>query len=463
MNRRVYLCGIGGIGMANLAALLKEAGYDISGSDHSVYEPAATVLRTADVHAYSPYAAENLPCDGTPVIIGNAHSRGHVEVEAALNAGLPLYSFPEFLGRFILSGRHSVVVAGTHGKSTTSAALAHILFNLGLDPGHLVGAMPCDYPTGARLGAPDSPFVVEGDEYDSAFFDKRSKFLHYFPRTLVLGPIEFDHADIFADEAEMLLAFKQLLRTVPANGRLLYCADSPHAVELAAIAPCPTISVGNTAGANWHLLKSAPELGFRSPAGREISVPCKLPGRHNRLNLLMALAAATEITDRLEEACESIPSFSGIRRRLQKIYEDDRWIVYDDFAHHPTAIAAALSTIRETYPDKRLIAVLEPRSNTMVRNLFQNQIADALSFADEVVVGTIHRAARIPLEQRLDLTRLQNALQSQSKKCAILETSAIPDFLSRQPGGKSVIVFMSNGDFGGVPQTLIRRLTAGAY
>jgi UDP-N-acetylmuramate: L-alanyl-gamma-D-glutamyl-meso-diaminopimelate ligase len=204
--KRVYLCGIGGIGMANVAALLKQGGFEVSGSDANVYEPAASILREAGVMPRTPYRAENVPTDGTPVIIGNALSRGHVEVEAALDAAVPVFSFPEFLCRHVLPGRHTLVVVGTHGKSTTTACLAHILHTTGHTPGFLVGAQPLDFSAGAAWGREEGPFVIEGDEYDSAFFDKRSKFLHYFPRTLLLGRVEYDHADIFPSLPEMLLA-----------------------------------------------------------------------------------------------------------------------------------------------------------------------------------------------------------------------------------------------------------------
>ncbi len=240
MTRRVFLSGIGGIGMANLAALLKQAGFDVSGFDGAIYEPAATVLRQAGITPQTPYAAKNLPLDGTPIIIGNAQSRGHVEVEAALDAGAPLYSFPEFLHRFVLEDRHSMVVAGTHGKSSTTACLSHLLAATGRDPGFLVGALPLDFALGAALGKPGGPFVLEGDEYDTAFFDKRSKFLHYFPRTLLLGIVEFDHADIFASREEVLLFFSaaaphsapqwpfDLRQRLPSHVRTRRCRPLPH-------------------------------------------------------------------------------------------------------------------------------------------------------------------------------------------------------------------------------------------
>ena len=311
MTRRVFLSGIGGIGMANLAALLKQAGFEVSGSDGAIYEPAATVLRQAGIVPRTPYAAENVPLDGTPIIIGNAQSRGHVEVEAALDAGAPLYSFPEFLHHFVLEGRHSMVVAGTHGKSSTTACLSHILAAAGHDPGFLVGALPLDFSLGAALGKPGSPFVLEGDEYDSAFFDKRSKFLHYFPRTLLLGIVEFDHADIFANRAEMLLSFQRLLRILPRNGRLIYASDCDATCELAAAAPCPTVAVGVGETAAWRLLPDPRRLTFRDPAGHEHTLPFGIPGQHNRMNALMALAAAESYQADMDGYTRALSSLPG--------------------------------------------------------------------------------------------------------------------------------------------------------
>lgn len=459
MNRSVFLSGIGGIGMANLAVLLQQAGFTVAGSDGSIYEPASSILRNAGIQVRSPYSEHNVPRDGTPIIVGNALSRGHAEVEAALNAGSSLYSFPDFLNRFILAGRHSMVVAGTHGKSTTAACLAHILQRCGLNPGFLVGAMPLDFPTGAQFGSPGSPFVLEGDEYDSAFFDKRSKFLHYFPRTLLLGPVEYDHADIFTDEAEMLLAFRRLIQLLPANGRLIYCADSAAACELAKRAPCPTLSVGFASDAAWRLLDAPGEFVFTDPDGNRHALKGGLPGRHNRMNTLMAIAAATAHTGNFATVRRAAEFFSGIRRRLEQLFDNGRWTVYDDFAHHPTAIAAALNALREAFPQRKLIAVLEPRSNTMVRNLFQTQIAVALSAADEVVVGTIYRAERIPLEQRLNLKRLQMDVVARGKPCALLDNARIPAFLEAMPACERVVVFMSNGSFDGVPHEFVRRVS----
>lgn len=458
--KRVYLAGIGGIGMANVAVLLTQGGFVISGSDVNVYEPAASILRKAGIVPQTPYRAENVPTDGTPVVVGNALSRGNPEVEAALNGGMRLYSFPEFLCRNVLTGRHTVVVAGTHGKSTTTACIAHLLQTAGCDPGFLIGAQPLNFPHGAQWGREEGAFIIEGDEYDSAFFDKRSKFLHYFPKTLVLGTIEYDHADIFPSMADMMLAYSRLLRILPQNGNLIYHADSPETIRIAAEAVCRKIAVGVSERADWQLLDESNFLSFRAPDGITHSVPFDLPGRHNRLNALMSLAAADSYGSDFDAAVRGIGSFRGLKRRVEKLFERNDLIVYDDFAHHPTAIRETLRALRETHPDWRLVAAFEPRSNTMVRNIFQRELAEALSLADEVIAGTIHRAERIPVAERLDLELLASDLEDNGVKFAHLSNEEIPEALKRTVNdAPAVYLFMSNGDFGECTTRFLRLLT----
>jgi UDP-N-acetylmuramate: L-alanyl-gamma-D-glutamyl-meso-diaminopimelate ligase len=459
MANNVFLSGIGGIGMANLAVLLKEAGFNVSGSDGNIYEPADTILRNAGIVVRTPYSEDNIPGDGSPIIIGNAQSRGHPEVEAALDRGEVLYSFPEFLNRFVLAGRHSVVVAGTHGKSTTTACLAHVLESLGRNPGFLVGALPLNFPLGAKLGDPRAPFVLEGDEYDSAFFDKRSKFLHYFPRTLLLGTVEFDHADIFASEAEMLFAFKRLINLLPRSGCLIYSSDCSATRALAANAPCKAVSVGRGEGAEWKLLENSQQLEYRCPDGAVRRCAFDSPGEHNRMNALMTVAASMQLGGDLPGIESALQTFRGIRRRFEKLFQSPDLVIYDDFAHHPTAIAACIQAVREKHPHSRLIAVFEPRSNTMVRNIFQKEIPAAFARADHVVFGTIHRQERIPAADRLDVAAVQADLLSLGISCEQVVNAEIPSYiLSLLNAEPTVVLFMSNGSFDRAPHELIRHL-----
>ena len=458
MIKAVFLSGIGGIGMANVAVLLKQMGFEVSGSDGQVYEPAATVLRRAGIHVHSPYSADNLPRDGTPIIIGNAQSRGHVEVDTALDAGLPMYSFPEFLSRVVLPGRHSIVVAGTHGKSTTTTCLAHLLEATNQSPGFLVGALPVDFEEGAQIGE-GTAFILEGDEYDSAFFDKRSKFLHYFPRTLILGPVEYDHADIFANMDEMLLAFQRLLRLLPRSGRLIFAADNETTTQLAAAAPCPAASVGTNASCDWQLLPGASELVFRTPQGNVHHCPYHLPGRHNRMNALMALAAAESFQANNAGYMAALSSFRGLKRRLEKLLENPDLVVYDDFAHHPTAIASAIQAVREKHPTAHLTVICEPRSNTMVRNVFQDALSRAFVGADRVIFGSIHRQDRIPAEQRLDIHAILKHLElTRIPANQIPNEGIVSALINDRRAASSVYLFLSNGGFDRVPHTFVEQV-----
>jgi UDP-N-acetylmuramate: L-alanyl-gamma-D-glutamyl-meso-diaminopimelate ligase len=457
---KVYLCGIGGIGMANLAVLLKEAGYSVSGSDGTIYEPAASVLRRADIETRTPYAADNIPHDGMAIIVGNAQSRNHVEIERILELDLPLWSFPDFLNRHIMSGRHRMVVAGTHGKSSTTACLAHVLRAAGVHCGYFVGALPIGEVSGAAVGDLDAPFVLEGDEYDTAFFDKRSKFLHYYPRTLLLGTVEYDHADIFSSKEDMILAFRRLMMLLPRNGTLIYNSDCEETRRLADLAACRKVTVGKSAASNWQLMATSTCLSFRAPDAKQYDCPFDLPGEHQRWNALMALAAAESYAPNLETYMHGLSAFRSLRRRLEKTYESRRLVVYDDFAHHPTAIAATLAALREKYPDHHLIAVVEPRSNTMVRKIFQDELPRALGIADNVIIGNIHRQERIPLSDRLDVEYVMSELVKAGTTCEQIPHGNIASrIISFIPASRAtVVVFMSNGGFDGVPQQFVTEM-----
>lgn len=454
----VYLIGIGGIGMANVAVLLKKAGFHVSGSDTAVYDPAASILKDAGIDVRTPYSKENTPDDKTAVIVGNALSRGHPEVEAILRMETIPWSFPEFLCRYILPGRHPIVAAGTHGKSTTAACMFHLLKSAGADPGCLIGALPVELKCGAELGGGEH-FVIEGDEYDTAFFDKRSKFLHYFPRTLLLGPVEFDHADIFGSIEEIELAFKRLIALLPDNGNLVYDSDNERTRKLAGTALCPAVSIGTTEQADWRLIPEDDKIRFRAPDGTETAVPFHLPGLHNRKNALMAFAAASVLGLPPEKLLKGLTDFRGIRRRLERILDFPGLIVYDDFAHHPTAISSVIQAVRSQHPRSRIIAVFEPRSNTTVRNIFQQDLSESLGRGDEVIVGSVHRSKRIPASERIDLKRLQADIRKAGPPCHMIENPDIVDFLMNNMGKQpSVYLFMSNGSFDGIPDRFVQRL-----
>jgi UDP-N-acetylmuramate: L-alanyl-gamma-D-glutamyl-meso-diaminopimelate ligase len=457
-ERCVYLMGIGGIGMVNVAALLSEAGWQVAGSDDGVYPPASDLLAKLQIPFQTPYAPENLPT-GWPIIVGNALSRGHVEVEVALTRGDTLYSFPEFLRLFVLNDKEPIVVAGTHGKTTTAACIAHILQTVGESPSYLIGGEPINFPYGGHYGQ-GKWAVLEGDEYDSAFFDKRSKFLHYFPRVLTLGPIEFDHADIFSSLEDIKRTFHLLLRLLPKDGFVIAFGDHPVTRQIAESSPCRVVWVGESANCDWRLLTTPYGLRWEAKGRGEGEVKWSLFGRHNRLNGLMALATAVEAGFDASQCAQALESFRGVRRRLEPLYESEDLAVVDDFAHHPTAIASAIAAVRERFPNRRIIAVFEPRSNTTVRNYFQEQLADALAEADIAVVGTLHREAKIPKEQRLDLERLGKELVGKGRTFSHLLNDEIPNYLLTIIGEPTVVLFMSNGSFSDVQRRFLALCTS---
>lgn len=444
----VHILGIGGTFMAGLAVLAREAGYRVTGQDGPLYPPMSDVLARAGVEVHTGYDRLVHADDADQVIIGNALSRGNAAVEAVLDRGLDYDSGPAWLARHILRGRWVIAVAGTHGKTTTASLVAWLLEAAGLEPGFLIGGVPENFATPARLGR--SPFfVVEADEYDTAFFDKRSKFVHFRPRTLVLNNLEFDHADIFADLAAIKRQFHHLLRTVPGTGGIVVNADDAALADvLAAGCWSGTIRFGQGDDCDFPLHAAADgwQLGdwhWRAP----------LPGRHNAMNTAAALLAARHAGLSMADGIAALAGFRGVRRRLQRRGEAAGVEVLDDFAHHPTAIAATLEALATDTRPGRLIAVLEPRSNTMRQGVHQHRLGDALEAADQAFVLAAPDldwdvgAALAPLgargHWRADLQALIDAILA-----------------AVQPGDR--VVVMSNGGFGGIHERLLAGLASSA-
>lgn len=441
--------------MANVAVLLRSAGFSVTGSDQSIYEPAASILKRAQIETRVPYAVENLPEDPTVIIVGNVHSRGQIEVEEALRRNLILESFPGFLRRAVMANKRRVVIAGTHGKSTTSACVAHLLSALKREPSYLIGADPQDLEFGGHSGA-GPEFVIEGDEYDSAFFDKRSKFLDYFPHVLILGRVEHDHLDIFPTLDEMMLSYHRLVAQLPSNGKLIVAADSPLAMELAAKSPCEVITVSDNDDSdycvrNGDLRTPTQEIAFDFAPG--------VIGNHNHLNVAMAVAGVVACGVAVKDVVSMAQSYHGIKRRLEKLFESERVIVYDDFAHHPTAIAAAIDAVKVKYPDRQITAVFEPRSNTAVRSNYQDEFRDALAHADSVIIGSVHRKEKISPSEIVDTARMIQELKQSGLKAFSVENNAVADqILATTESGKHVVLFMSNGSFGGATASVVTTL-----
>ena len=437
------------------ARLALEAGFEVRGSDVRLYPPASRMVEALGVPVAGEYAAANLDWEPDCVIIGNALSRGNPEVEAALSRHLHYTSLPEWLKENVLRTRRPVVICGTHGKTTTTALTAFVLDKGIPGVGYLIGGDTPAFPHSARLGSPAAPFVIEGDEYDTAFFDKRAKFLHYLPEIAVVTSMEFDHGDIYRDLGEIETAFQRMLRQIPREGTLLLCADN-HARSLASCAFSNVVSYGIDAAADWSGRISmtpagAARLEVRHRDGLWGEVIPPLFGRHNMQNILAAVAVAATLGMSAPDIAAAVRDFPGVRRRMEVFLDTGKVVYVDDFAHHPTAIRETIAAARLRWPDRRIRALFEPRSNTTVTNRFQTAMEDAFSAADEVFIGPVHRANAIPESQRLDTALLVRALREKGLSAhAFEDVGLLAEAVTNTGGNHDVVLIMSNGAFGGI-------------
>ena len=455
-----HFLGICGTAMGSVAAALRDRGFQVTGSDENVYPPISIFLEKKGIAIKAGYRAENIPRDAGVVVIGNAMKRGNPEVEAVLNRKLFYLSLPEVLKNYFLRGKHNLVVTGTHGKTTTTALLAWIMEKGGRKPGFLIGGIPKNFGEGARLN--DSKhFVIEGDEYDTAFFDKRSKFIHYLPELLIVNNIEFDHADIFNSLDEIKLSFRRLLNIVPQNGMVLLNGDDRNCVEVAKDCLAQMIEVGFSRNCAQRIRDvTFSSSGSRFRLGDEIfEIP--LFGEFNVRNAAMAATAARFYDVPKAKIANAFKTFSGIARR-QEVRGEARGVkVIDDFGHHPTAIAHTLHALRDRYPRHRLWAVFEPRSNTTRRAVFQQQLPDALKLADGVFIAQVARLEQIPEKERLNPVAVVNAI-SKTGRPAFYEENAGAIIARIMPmlKPKDVVVVFSNGGFDNIHEKLLAQLSA---
>jgi UDP-N-acetylmuramate: L-alanyl-gamma-D-glutamyl-meso-diaminopimelate ligase len=451
--------------MATLAALLKSRGYQVQGSDQQVYPPMSDFLVAEGIKTFSGYSADNITADIDLVVVGNAISRGNPELETVLERKLRYCSLPEAIRDHFLWGARSIVLAGTHGKTTTTSLTGWLLTHGGLDPSMLVGGIALNFGSQGssyHVGK-GRDFVIEGDEYDSAFFDKTAKFLKYLPDIAVINNIEFDHADIYADLEAVLVAFRRLVRLVPRNGLLLIGADSPHAKALVPMAVSPVETFGVDETATWRgsaiehrdglthfdVHRDGTLFGrFESP----------LLGLHNVRNALAAIAVGTRVGIPQQTLAEGLRQFRGIKRRLETVGVANGVTVLDDFAHHPTAVHETLSALRTGYPGRRVWAVFEPRSASSCRRVFQDDFARAFGAADEIVLAAVFRST-LPESERLSADQLVLDLTRQGRHARhIPEIDDIVSTIARERRDGDVVVLMSNGGFGGIHGKLLQAL-----
>jgi len=448
--KHLHFLGIAGSGMGTLAAMFRELGLQVTGSDQAVYPPMSDFLRDRGILFHEGYAEKNLSPKPDLAIVGNALSRGNPELEAVLSHRIPFVSLPELLRGWFLYKTRNLVVSGTHGKTTTSTMLAFLLEKAGLHPSWFIGGVPLDLPGGCHHGT--GPFwVLEGDEYDTSFADKRSKFLHYLPELVILNNVEFDHADIYPDLAAIQKSFRQLLQQVPQNGLALINADDPNALAVAQDAPCEILEVGSgpQAAARYKILKED-SAGCRFTLhGQEFHL--QLAGRHNVHNASMALCAAHTLGLPLDKLAAILPTFRGVRRRLEVRAEANGITLVDDFGHHPSALRESIAALRAKYPGRRLWALFEPRSNTTRRGIFQNELAQSLSAADGVYITEIARKEQIDPQMRLDPKKIADDIRKAGRESFYLPgpEEILKDILPRLKSGDVIAVF-TNGSFGGL-------------
>lgn len=456
--QHIHFIGICGTAMGSVAAAMQAKGFTVTGSDENVYPPMSTFLEEQGVQIFAGYKAENIPESAEVIVVGNAISRGNPEAEAALERKLLYVSLPEVLKEHFLRGKKNLVVSGTHGKTTTSSLLTWLVKSTGEDPSHMIGGIPRNLGKGAKFT--DSDFVVlEGDEYDTAFFDKRSKFLHYLPEVVIVNNIEFDHADIYDSLDEIKLTFKRLLNIVPRNGVAFVNGDCPNSLDVSEGAPAPVQTVGLSDSCDLQItnISYGSEITSFDLDGESYNLP--MAGEFNVRNAAMAICAAKFSGFTADQIRVGLISFEGIARRQEVRGIAGGVRVIDDFAHHPTAIGLAIDSLRQQYPDSRMWVIFEPRSNTTRRNIFQTELATALSKADLAVVPAVPDPEKVAEADRLDPAKLVSDVQASGTQCWYCEdVEEIVKLVANESKDGDTIAVLSNGGFGGIHQKLLDAL-----
>ena len=462
--RHIHLSGICGTAMASLAGLLQLEGHRVTGSDKAAYPPMSDLLHSLGIPVAEPYAEKNLDPVPDLVVIGNALSRGNPEVERVLDERIPFTSMAALLREEFLKGRESLVIAGTHGKTTTTSMLAWIYQVASrempaLEPSFLIGGVAENFGSSFQL-RPTRTFILEGDEYDTAFFDKGPKFLHYFPDALILTHVEFDHADIYADLEAVKVAFKRLVNLIPRRGLIVAYDASDNVTECVQNALCRVERYGFSEGADWQLknLRHADgatrwEVWHRGALWADLKM--QMPGEHNALNATAAAALAFGQGVSKQAIKDALATFKSVKRRLELRAQVAGIDVIEDFAHHPTAIRETLRALRTAYAGRRLWAVLEPRSNTLRRNVFEEALVESLALADRSVLAAVFNAEKIPVGERLHPENVVAALRARGLESGVYaDADAIVAAIAPELRAGDVVAILSNGGFGGIYEKL---------
>jgi UDP-N-acetylmuramate: L-alanyl-gamma-D-glutamyl-meso-diaminopimelate ligase len=462
--RHVHLVAVAGTAMGTLACMLAARGVRVTGSDSGAYPPMSDQLREAGIAVKIGFAPENALAERPDlVVIGNAVRRENLEARAVVEAGLPYVSQADAVRAFFIDGKHSVVIAGTHGKTTTTSMVGWILTHAGLDPGMLVGGVTVNFGRSFRLGD-GAHFVIEGDEYDTAYFDKTPKFLHYAPRSVLFTSCEFDHADIYRSFDEVKAAFRSLVERLPRDGRLLAASGHPGVASVVAHSAIPHQSYGTDERALWRASDARVDEGgtrfafWKGPQRLGELWVCAF-GRHNVENAAGAAAMCLELGVAWSAVAAALREYQGVRRRQEVRGEAGGVVVIDDFAHHPTAVRETIGAIRARYPEHALWAIFEPRSNTSRRRIFEAEFTEALAQADRVLMSEIHRADQIPEDERLRPAHMVESLRQRGIDASSHPSAdGIMDAILAGRTGRDVALIMSNGDFGGIYERLLEKL-----
>ncbi len=472
MNSRnhVHLIGICGTAMASLAGMLKQRGFRVTGSDAAAYPPMSDFLAHLQIPVAQPFDPRNLEPTPDLVVVGNAISRGNVELEHVLDHRIPFCSLPQLLHDEFLRGKEVLVVAGTHGKTTTTSMLAWVFHSAGLQPSFLIGGIAENFGSSFHLGE-GKHFIIEGDEYDTAFFDKGPKFLHYFPDAAILTSVEFDHADIYKDLEAVETAFKRLVNLIPRRGHIVAFdganaeqRESPSLNRVLAKAFCPVARYGTSDGAAWRISNLKFEAGRTSWRVQHnhdawADLEFSLAGEYNVWNATAAAALSTDCGISKQQIAAALKTFKSVKRRLEVKAQVNGITIIDDFAHHPTAIAGALKALHSCYPGARLWAILEPRSNTLRRRVLQSDLARSLALADEIVVAGVFRSEAVPEDERLELPELAAEIRTYDKRVRLIDNAdQIVQTVAPEMRSGDIVAILSNGGFGGIYEKLPARL-----
>ena len=461
---KIYLIGICGTAMTSMAGLLKQKGFEVCGSDANMYPPMSTQLEKMGVTLYSGYSPSNLHQAKPDLVIpGNAIPRGNPELEELLNLRIPYCSMPEALKEFFLSDKRSIVVAGTHGKTTTSTFAAWMLESAGLNPSFLIGGVPLNFELSYQWNSSGEHFVIEGDEYDTGFMDRRPKFVSYLPDTVILNAVEYDHADIYSDLAAVENAFWQMIKVIPSNGRILVCRDSETAFALAKRGYSQVITFGFHPESEYRIRELQWNAGTASFLLNEDRFELRTFGKHNISNAAAVAVLAKTLGLTNEQIQSGLQTFQGVKRRMELRGEVNGISVYDDFAHHPTAIDSTLAGVRDAFPRHRVWGIFEPRSWTSRRNVFQKEFGESFRAADLALIGPVFEPEKLPPDVRLDPKRLVADIESNGTSALYFETNqALIDYVIQNAAPGEKLIVMSNGAFDGIHERILEGLSLSA-